>query len=108
MTNDQTRARLLDLRSELLSRHERIDRQIHHRTEPRSADSEERAGEMTNDETMELLDANAVRELQQIDHALARIDAGTYGICESCQRPIPEARLELLPFTSHCVGCAGR
>ncbi|MCA8941912.1 MAG: TraR/DksA C4-type zinc finger protein [Planctomycetes bacterium] len=107
MNLDQVRTKLLALRNELTSRHERIEKHIHHRDEPRAADSEERAGEMTNDETMELLDANALSELQQIDHALARIDAGTYGTCETCQRPIADDRLEFLPFASRCVGCAG-
>jgi RNA polymerase-binding transcription factor DksA len=48
----------------------------------------------------------AASELQQIDDALARMDAGTYGICANCGRPIPTARLEVRPFAVHCVACA--
>ncbi len=105
MNLDEVRTKLLALRKELTARHERIDKHIHHRDEPRAQDSEERAGESSNDETMELLDANALEELQQIDHALARIDLGTYGQCEKCKDPIPEERLEFLPYTSQCVSC---
>jgi DnaK suppressor protein len=40
-----------------------------------------------------------------IDEALGRIDAGTYGVCESCESDIAEARLEALPFTRLCISC---
>jgi RNA polymerase-binding transcription factor DksA len=43
----------------------------------------------------------------EIDAALARIDAGTYGWCVRCGSAIPEERLELRPFAVSCVGCAG-
>lgn len=42
----------------------------------------------------------------QIDHALARIDAGIYGICERCGRPINPERLEVLPYATRCIVCA--
>lgn len=48
----------------------------------------------------------AASELRQVDDALSRMDAGTYGICASCGRPIPPARLEVRPFALHCVACA--
>lgn len=41
--------------------------------------------------------------LSQIDAALARLDAGTYGICESCGKPIPPSRLEALPYATLCI-----
>ncbi|MFS0911227.1 TraR/DksA family transcriptional regulator [Microbacterium sp. 179-I 3D2 NHS] len=50
----------------------------------------------------------AASELQQVDDALARMDAGTYGVCANCGRPIPTARLEVRPFAVHCVECAER
>ena len=49
---------------------------------------------------------DAASELQQVEDALARLDAGTYGICANCGRPIPAARLEVRPFAVHCVACA--
>ncbi|WP_261393890.1 TraR/DksA C4-type zinc finger protein [Microbacterium esteraromaticum] len=45
-------------------------------------------------------------ELRQIDDALARLDAGTYGICAQCGERIPAARLEVRPFARLCVPCA--
>lgn len=53
--------------------------------------------------------ADAARSrLQQIDDALARLDAGTYGRCAGCGRQIPAGRLQVRPFAQHCVPCAER
>ncbi len=41
----------------------------------------------------------------EIDEALQRIDAGTYGDCERCGKPIPEARLEALPTARYDAAC---
>jgi len=46
--------------------------------------------------------------LGQIDDALARLDAGTYGICTVCGKPIPDERLEAVPDTPYCVKDAAR
>jgi len=43
------------------------------------------------------------RELDDIEHALARMDDGTYGTCEVCGTRIGEARLEMLPATRFCI-----
>ena len=43
--------------------------------------------------------------ISEIDAALARIDAGTYGSCVQCGGAIPEERLELRPFAGRCVTC---
>ena len=42
-------------------------------------------------------------ELADVEHALQRLDEGTYGTCEACGKPIPDARLETLPATRFCV-----
>jgi RNA polymerase-binding protein DksA len=46
--------------------------------------------------------------LAQVDDALAKIEAGTYGVCDRCGAPIPEARLEALPYAALCVACQAR
>ncbi len=43
--------------------------------------------------------------IEAVDAALARIDAGTYGICVTCGQPIAAARLEALPAAAHCIDC---
>ncbi|TMA69847.1 MAG: TraR/DksA family transcriptional regulator [Deltaproteobacteria bacterium] len=44
-------------------------------------------------------------KLQAIDEALARVEEGSYGMCESCESDIAEGRLEALPFTRLCINC---
>jgi DnaK suppressor protein len=46
--------------------------------------------------------------LDQGERALARIDAGTYGVCESCGKPIGKARLLAFPRATLCVQCKQR
>jgi len=46
--------------------------------------------------------------IRNIDNALARIDAGIYGICEHCGDDIDLVRLRALPFADRCVSCATR
>jgi len=48
------------------------------------------------------------RLAEKIRHALARIEAGTYGLCESCGLVISEARLKAKPSVSLCVPCQAR
>ena len=43
--------------------------------------------------------------LRKIDHALAKIDEGTFGICEECDEPIHPKRLEARPETTLCIRC---
>jgi DnaK suppressor protein len=51
------------------------------------------------------LSAQARAAVEEIDRALAKIDAGTYGICERCGEPIKRARLKALPYASLCIAC---
>lgn len=43
------------------------------------------------------------RELRELDAAIRRVDDGTYGICEACNGPIPEERLEAQPAARFCA-----
>jgi DnaK suppressor protein len=54
------------------------------------------------------LNQNTRELLEQTEHALARIDAGTYGVCESCGKPIGKARLQAFPRATLCVECKQR
>jgi RNA polymerase-binding transcription factor DksA len=51
------------------------------------------------------LSAQALQQVQEIDAALAKIDKGTYGLCERCGKPIPVERLQALPWAALDVGC---
>jgi len=47
-------------------------------------------------------------KLKQVDEALEKIKDGNYGICSTCDQPIPEARLDVVPFAKFCVGCLSK
>ena len=55
--------------------------------------------------TLSLMESDS-DTLSQIEDALKRIDDGTYGECEDCEKGIPKARLNAIPYTSKCVKCA--
>ncbi|HEX4979752.1 MAG TPA: TraR/DksA C4-type zinc finger protein [Acidimicrobiales bacterium] len=42
-------------------------------------------------------------ELVEVEHALGRLDDGTYGLCEACGKPIPDDRLDAMPATRFCL-----
>jgi DnaK suppressor protein len=45
------------------------------------------------------------RELAQIEAALESMRDGKYGACEACEKPIPLARLQALPYAVLCIDC---
>ena len=49
----------------------------------------------------------AAHHLEEVDAALARLDAGTYGRCEVCGDAIAAGRMEVRPTARTCVSCAG-
>jgi DnaK suppressor protein len=57
---------------------------------------------------VEALSGQLAETLQDIEDALAKFEAGTYGQCESCGQPIPEARLEAMPAARLCISCASQ
>ena len=104
MDTDHYKQILLDLKSEVSGRIDAIDRDIRH--EGLSADWSEQASERENDEVLESLGNTSEQDLSMIKFALIRIDEGNYFQCAECGEQIPSARLDLLPFTAHCVDCA--
>ena len=100
------RSELLKLKAELAARQERVARHTRHREEPLSQDFAEQAVELENGETLVALDRELTAELKQIDHALARIEAGEYLDCESCGEAIGEERLRALALSVQCIDCA--
>jgi RNA polymerase-binding transcription factor DksA len=49
--------------------------------------------------------AHAAESLEEVEAALRRVEAGTYGWCEACQEAIPVERLEVVPAAARCVRC---
>ena len=53
----------------------------------------------------ETLEENSSNVLAEIDAALERIEAGTFGTCANCGKEIPVERLEALPYATLCIDC---
>ena len=74
-----------------------------------AGDDEADAGTKAFEREHELaLTQNARDLLDQGERALGRIDAGTYGVCESCGQPVGKARLLAFPQATLCVACKQR
>jgi DnaK suppressor protein len=59
----------------------------------------------------ELAEAGAARAeeaMADVEHALERLEDGTYGWCEGCGAPMPFERLQAIPWARLCVACPGR
>jgi RNA polymerase-binding protein DksA len=106
-------------RDALLAERERVVKAIENLHDENPGSVEDETGDETADQHIadvatatydrELdytLEENSEQVLSEIDAALRRIDEGTYGICTNCGKPIPEERLEALPWASLCIDCA--
>jgi DnaK suppressor protein len=70
-----------------------------------TGDSADGAFDSGSEEVSTQLAELEARELNQIDRALARLAQGAYGTCEVCQKKIPVARLNALPYSTTCINC---
>jgi DnaK suppressor protein len=89
--------------SELTGRVAEIDSELR---KPLSADSEDRATDLENQDALEGIENSENQEIQQIGAALKRIAEGTYGVCVQCGADIDPKRLKALPSAARCISCA--
>lgn len=77
-----------------------------HARNPLEQDSAEQAAQLGNVAVVSALESEAVQEIADIEAALQRLDAGTYGVCVSCGEPIGDGRLKVRPAATQCLDCA--
>lgn len=103
-------------REELLGLRERLLTAAHDIVEGDAQDGElssaagdqhlaDHATDMVDRELDGTLEHNAVAIVREIDAALVRVDDGSYGACTRCGSPIPEERLDAVPYAALCVAC---
>lgn len=102
MTN--RKEKLLALKEELSLRIEKIDKDLHNRKT--SSKFSDQVVDRQNDDVLLNLKSEAEEELEQIDHALLKIEKDHYGSCEKCHEDITDERLDALPFATLCTKCA--
>jgi RNA polymerase-binding transcription factor len=67
---------------------------------------EERGQEEKMVQLLDRLDGRMKAEIEAIDRALVKLEAGQFGRCEVCGKDIPQPRLEALPAAAMCLSCA--
>jgi RNA polymerase-binding transcription factor len=103
-------------RADLVAMRDRVIRAAHDLAEDDDDDTElssaagdqhlaDHAGDMFDRELDDSLEDNAGQLVREIEVALGRIDAGTYGTCARCGEEIPEERLEAVPYAVLCLTC---
>ncbi len=110
-----SRRSLDSFKRQLLRRREEVIKDLRRRLDRRKLSAEEdgldnadiAANEMEAQMLVALSEADC-RELEQIEAALERIEAGDYGVCEDCGKPIGRERLRALPYVTLCLECKRR
>jgi DnaK suppressor protein len=102
----QARTRLEELRSELTGSIATMIRQNEGGNDELSTyDQHPGENNLSDTEREVALVEHQNGQLEQVNAALARIENGTYGVCQRCGRPIPDARLEARPEAAYDIEC---
>ncbi|WP_426363423.1 TraR/DksA family transcriptional regulator [Streptomyces sp. E-08] len=96
-------AEVLRLRSELVHSQEELTGLMRDSGDGAGDDQADTGTKNITREHELALAANAREMLEQSEHALERLDAGTYGLCEVCGKPIGKARMQAFPRATLCV-----
>ena len=100
---DAVRAKLEARLTALGARVEQIEEA---QREPLDDDFSDQAVAREDDEALDGVERAALEDIARIRQAIARLDAGTYGLCVACGDAIPAARLEAVPTATRCINCA--
>ena len=105
MAVEEFRQRLHEARERLLRTVASTDEELATlEAHPAGALSEDAAMALASD-VLSRLEGQEKHELDEIDAAQARLETGTFGVCERCSQPIPLERLRAMPTARYCVFC---
>lgn len=74
--------------------------------EDSSADEVDIAQNLIINEMVERLSMREKESFTKLNNALQRIEEGSFGLCEECEEPIGEKRLQAVPYCTTCISCA--
>lgn len=100
---DTAKQRLLKLKEEYETRIAKIKHDIQNPQDELNKDWEDQAISIRQNDTRQLLAAEAHQNLIYVENALSSIANGTYGECEVCGKQIQEQRLEAVPYATLCM-----
>jgi DnaK suppressor protein len=106
-------SRARDARDELTAERQRVAEQLDNLGHESARDQFDEgfadSGQVTAERgEAEALIGSLVETLDDVDHALTKLDSGSYGLCEACGTAIDDARLEAMPAARYCIGCAAK
>ena len=107
MDTAKIRTHLVELQTELKARIHRIEAEKHESNAPDNDQWSDQGGLHGRDDEQFAIQLASKAELNQVGEALARLDAGHYGLCEVCGEEIEAGRLSVLPYAVRCVAHAG-
>ncbi len=101
---------------ELRARHDELEARVAGLARPPERGSQvgfgKRIGDGTTEAVSRLTDVGVGGSLElsaaRVARALAKLEEGTYGVCDACGQPIAPARLQAAPESVHCIACARR
>jgi RNA polymerase-binding protein DksA len=114
VTTEEARTRLLEERERVVAAldylHEENAGSLHEEAEEATiGDNVGETATVTLDRQIDYsLEEASNHVLAAIDAALERIEAGTYGTCQTCGKPIGDDRLEAIPYATQCIDCRRR
>ena len=95
------------MRDSLESEQETLRTQLSELTDVPFDDNFADSGQVAAEQGEAQVLASSLREhLDRVEAALARLDAGNYGVCEECGKKISDQRLEAMPQAGRCIDCA--
>ncbi len=100
---DNAKQKLLQLKEEYETRISKIEDDIQNPKDDLNKDWEDQAVAIRQNDTRQLLAAEARQGIIYINDALSHIENGTYGECEVCGNQIPEQRLAAVPYATLCM-----
>ena len=110
MDTDSARARLLKEQARLEGLHgaaTRLQAGAQEAQERELSSADQHPAELAIETIERELDQSVVLhvqlELTEVEAALAKVDAGRYGLCEACAQPISDARLDAMPAARYCI-----
>ena len=101
----QFHSQLESIRSVLLGDVEKLNQSVKESEIGQIADINDDAARAYNLQLEGELGEQEWKKLKQVDLAIKKIAEGEYGICTQCESAIPEARLEVVPYTEFCTQC---
>jgi len=106
LSREDIRKKLLAQRRDLFRQAAQTEEELLWFERDVESEVEERGQEEKMVQLLDRLDERMKAEIEAIDRALVKLEAGLFGRCEGCGKDISQSRLEALPAAAMCLSCA--